>query len=84
MSLRRKREREVYLKKRAAFLKAHPVCCVMIDGHKCKRRATDIHHKYGRDGKNYLDENTWLAVCRDDHRWIHEHPKEAREIGLLA
>lgn len=44
----------------------------------------DIHHKAGRTGKNYLDESTWMAVSRDGHRWIHDHPKEARARGWLA
>ena len=84
MSDKRRREREIYLKKRAAFLKLHPVCCVVLDGRKCKARATDIHHKFGRVGANYLDENTWLATCRPHHQFIHQNPKEAREVGLLA
>lgn len=45
--------------------------------------ATDIHHKAGRTGPNYLNEATWLAVCRDEHAWIHAHPSEARRRGWL-
>ncbi len=44
--------------------------------------STDVHHVKGR-GKFYLDESTWMAVSRESHRWIHNHPKEARELGLL-
>lgn len=44
--------------------------------------AEDIHHRAGR-GANYLDENTWLAVCREKHVWIHHHASEARKMNLL-
>ena len=46
---------------------------------------TDIHHTYcGKDrAKYYLDVSTWLAVSRDGHNWIHNNPKEARELGFL-
>lgn len=47
--------------------------------------ATEIHHTYcGKDrAKYYLDVSTWLAVSRDGHNWIHDNPKEARELGFL-
>lgn len=47
--------------------------------------ATEVHHTFcGKDrSKYYLDENTWLAVSRDGHNWIHDNPKEAREKGYL-
>lgn len=48
----------------------------------CTQKATDVHHKAGRTGDNYLDESTWLAACRSCHMWIETHPKEAREMGL--
>ncbi len=42
----------------------------------------DVHHKEGR-GVNYLRENTWMIVCRPCHRWIHDHPGQARAKGWL-
>lgn len=47
--------------------------------------ATEVHHKWcGKDrAKYYLDESTWMAVSRDGHNWIHDNPKEARELGYL-
>lgn len=47
--------------------------------------ATEVHHTYcGKDrAKYYLDVTTWLAVSRDGHNWIHDNPKEARELGYL-
>lgn len=47
-------------------------------------RSTDIHHKAGRTGSNYLDTSTWMAVSRAAHDWIHTHPKEARARGWLV
>jgi len=44
---------------------------------------TEIHHRAKR-GNNYLNETTWLAVCRWSHNWIHSHPSAARTLGLLA
>lgn len=48
-----------------------------------KRRATDIHHKAGREGKRLNDEHHWLAVSREGHEWIHANPNEARRRGWL-
>lgn len=46
--------------------------------------ATEVHHKSGRYGGNYLNESTWLAVCRDAHEWIHNNPSLARARGMLT
>jgi hypothetical protein len=46
-------------------------------------RATDIHHVHKR-GRNYLNTDTWMAVCREMHQAIHNSPAWARENGLLA
>ena len=46
-------------------------------------RSQDIHHTKGRTGKNFLDTSTWMAASRKEHRWVHDHPKEARALGLL-
>lgn len=47
--------------------------------------ATEVHHKWcGKDrAKYYLDTTTWMAVSRDGHNWIHDNPKESRELGYL-
>jgi hypothetical protein len=49
---------------------------------------TDIHHAMGRigfaDDKEIpllLDTRYFVPLCRDAHRWIEEHPKEAKEQG---
>ena len=45
--------------------------------------STDVHHKAGRYGGNYLNPATWLAVSRESHRRIHENPAWAKERGFL-
>ncbi len=68
---------KIYAKLRKEFLAQHKACCVIVDG-----VATEIHHAKGR-GKYLLDTSTWLAVSREGHRWIHENPSEAENLGLL-
>jgi len=79
MSEKREEESKEYKELRLQFLEENPIC--IITGNK----ATEIHHKYsGKDrGKHFLNTTTWLAVSRYAHEWIHENPKEARELGYL-
>jgi hypothetical protein len=44
-------------------------------------KSLTIHHSRGR-GKYLLDETSWIPLCAECHRWVEEHPKEAKEIGL--
>jgi len=44
----------------------------------------DCHHVHGRTGSNYLDEKTWMAVCRTQHDRVKAEPKWARENGFLV
>ena len=50
-----------------------------------KKKATEVHHTYsGKDrDAHYLDVETWLAVSRMGHIWIHNNPKQARKLGYL-
>lgn len=66
---------------RLEFLKLYPIC--QYKGCKCKSQ--DVHHKYsGKDrSKYYLDTDTWMAICRQHHAYIHANPKESREKGYL-
>lgn len=93
VSKKRARDGKAYSLLRAAFLQAHPFCqawAKIITAYpqaelpQVGPQATDIHHKAGRYGGNYLNTDTWLAVCRPAHVWIHNHPKEARKLGLLT
>ena len=68
-----------YSELRKSFLSRKKKCEAKVNG--CTGESTDVHHKRGR-GKYHLDERTFLAVCRNCHRWIEEHPKEAKQLGL--
>lgn len=97
VSKKRQRENREYTAKRKEFLAAHPDCMawgVIVTEAPLKTlvvpypdgtppRATEIHHAAKR-GKNYLDESTWLAVCRWSHEWIESHKSAARKLGLLS
>ena len=75
---RRRAEYEFDAVAARAFVAAHPFCA------RCGRPSRDRHHAAGRRGSNRTDESTWIAVCRECHDWIHAHPAEAREAGLLC
>jgi hypothetical protein len=70
-----------YSKKRKVFLLANPMCQAHLQGI-CTQHSTDVHHKAGRTGDLYLDEQYWLAACRSCHMWIENNPKEARDLRL--
>lgn len=80
ISEKRKVEMSIYDKRRLAFLALHSNCQASLDG--CSVKATDIHHKAGRVGDDYLNISKWLAVCRSCHSWIETHPEDAKTLGL--
>lgn len=45
--------------------------------------STQIHHKRKPRATYLNDESTWLAVSDWSHRWIEDHKKTARSLGLL-
>lgn len=67
-----------YSKVRLEYLKEHPIC----EFPNCTKKATDIHHSRGRTGGLLTDKRYFKALDREHHRWVEEHPKEAKEIGL--
>ena len=76
VSKKRQREWKEYKEKTQIFLE-NKVC------ERCnKKRRLDVHHKAGR-GRFYLAVDTWMAVCRECHDYIHKWPKESREKGWL-
>lgn len=81
VSDKRKIENLKYSVLRTEFLgkKENQICPIT------KQQTIEVHHTYcGKDrAKYYLDVSTWLAVSRDGHNWIHDNPKEARELGFL-
>ncbi len=78
MSDKRRKESRIYSKLRKEFLENNPYCQFGI----CHVAATDIHHTMLR-GKNYLNVESFMALCREHHSFIHAHPNKAREMGLL-
>jgi hypothetical protein len=71
-------ELRIYSTKRKAYLAKNAICeCCYV------RPAQDIHHRAKRTGGNYLNEETWMGVCRHCHEWIHNHATIARAQGYL-
>lgn len=83
VSAKRAKKDAEYLKLRERYLTENPLCKVNVLG--CMHYATDIHHT--RAGKDrdvyYLIQSTWIPICRVCHSYVHEHPKESREMGWL-
>lgn len=49
----------------------------------CKRVACDPHHIIPRRVQATRHElSNGKALCRIHHRWVHDHPKEAKKMGL--
>lgn len=50
----------------------------------CALVSCDLHEPLTRArGGSVLDPENTVAVCRPCHDWIHNHPAQATEIGLL-
>lgn len=80
VSAKRRVEMDEYSKLRNVFLIAKPSCEAKLVG--CTRVSSDVHHKAGRTGDNYLKVGTWAALCRSCHSYIELHPEEAKELGF--
>ncbi len=80
VSKKKRVEMDEYGKKRTAFLALHSQCQAKLSD--CTGKSTDVHHKKGRIGDDYLNMSTWLAVCRNCHTWIETHPEDAKTLGL--
>ena len=77
MSAKRNKDSKAYSLLRDAYLRLNPICEICIVD-----ESSEIHHREGR-GRNYLNTDTWLAVCRRCHKWIHTNPSLARKQGYL-
>lgn len=80
---RAKEERE-YSAERIKFLNMHTMCEANMPGI-CTGTATDVHHTYAGSNRQqyFLQVDTWKALCRMCHTWVHNNPKAAKELGLL-
>lgn len=82
MSSKRRKDHATYMARRSEYLTQTPACEAKLP--RCTKVATQIHHKAGRTGTNFLDVTTWISICDRCHRHIHTHPNKARELGLLV
>lgn len=63
------------------ILLERPIC----EFPRCLNNSYDVHEKLTRArGGDILDPDNVLALCRTHHTWVHDHPKEATELGLLT
>jgi hypothetical protein len=81
LSKKRAKQNREYLKLRKVFLAREENEFCPITG----EMATEIHHTYSGKDRNthFLEVETWIAVSRDGHNWIHDNPKKSRELGYL-
>ena len=49
----------------------------------CGRRTVERHHILPRSAGGNEDADNLITLCRRHHRWVHEHPADARKRGLL-
>lgn len=82
LSLKRGKQLAEYAILMKDFKEKNTLCKAGIPNH-CTNKATDIHHIAGRVGEKLNDTKDWIHICRGCHTWIHNNPKEARELNLL-
>jgi hypothetical protein len=87
----RAKQLKIYGKRVKQWLKENTHCqaCAVIAADadvaiRTIRLADECHHMRGRNGDLLLDERYWLPVCMGCHKWITEHGKKARALGLSA
>ena len=84
ISAKKKKENAEYSKARKSFLKEkeNSYCKAAMPGCTGKDKSTlTIHHMKGR-GRFTLDQETWVTLCFNCHRWVEEHPSQAKLLGL--
>jgi hypothetical protein len=84
VSDKRKPLDQLYSKMRKQFLDLPENATCRAKLHVClntSRQDLTIHHSKGR-GKYYLDTTTWIPLCLSCHRWVEEHPADAKEMFL--
>jgi len=77
VSKKRLSKNEVYKQLRIVFLSDPKNKICPITG----KPTTDIHHKKGRTGNLFLDTRYWVALSREGHIYVEEHPEWAKENG---
>lgn len=77
VSSKRKIQNLQYSADRIVFLNKPENRICPVTGNK----TTDVHHRKGRVGDLFLNQEFWLAVSREGHIEIEEHPEWAKEMG---
>lgn len=78
VSKKRRSQLGEYSKLRRDYMKAHPICAMCNNA-----KASDIHHRNGRNGDRLNNTVFWVSLCRSCHTYIHDHPGFARDHGWL-
>lgn len=74
-----------YRRIRAGWMEFHPVCGICLArGIEPPRESEELHHSRGRAGKLLCDTRFFITACHRCHAWTHEHPRDARALGVLA
>ena len=94
--MKRSRLNPMSAKRRSEIPQRRAVVAAVLerDGHECRAKASvpDVkcfgdliaHELIPRgEGGDYLDPLHCLCVCWGHNSWIHDHSKEAYELGLL-
>lgn len=76
---------EEYNKLKRSYLKEHDLCqaCMKL-GKPHARASKEIHHARGRIRRLLVDTRFWIAICRECHDYLHDHPATGRRLGLIA
>lgn len=73
---------KIYKQMRDKFMQEHPICQGLGKIKGCNIQSTDLHHAQGRVGKNFIDETTFVALCRNCHEFVEGNPEIAKELKL--
>lgn len=80
VSVKRARQMRLYVPLRNEFLETHQVCQFPLG---CGQRATDVHHRKGRQGERLLDVRFFAASCRSHNEYAEVETGHALEIEWL-
>ena len=47
-------------------------------------KLNEVNHSRGRLGKLLRDQKYWVALSKAGHRWVHQNPAAAREMGWMC
>lgn len=81
VSKKQKETLELYKPKRLKYLDENTECEALLPG--CTVSSTEIHHLEGKATRAlYLDENNWMAICRNCHNIVETMGEEVYDLQL--